>query len=138
LPGVRAGGRTYVVGEKGQRYVIEVNNSTANRVEVVSTVDGLDVIDGGPGSYTKRGYLLGPGSTLRIDGFRRSADTVAAFRFGAVSNSYAELKGQGRNVGVIGLAFFDESGSVWPWTEHELRRRKSADPFPGEYARPPY
>jgi hypothetical protein len=137
LPSVHAGGRTYVVGENGQRYVIDVRNPTGNRVEVVATVDGLDVLDGRPGSYAKRGYLLAPGASLQIDGFRRSADSVAAFRFGAVSNSYAELKGEGRNVGVIGVAFFDEAGSTWPWTEREISRRKSADPFPGQYAQPP-
>ncbi|WP_295391122.1 hypothetical protein [uncultured Thiodictyon sp.] len=137
LPSAYRAGRTYVIGERGQRYVIQIRNPTANRVEVVATVDGLDVLDGRPGSYAKRGYLLDPGATLLIDGFRRSADTVAAFRFGAVANSYAELQGEGRNVGVIGVAFFDEAGARWPWTAQEVQRRQSADPFPGQYAQPP-
>ncbi len=137
LPSTHRAGRTYVIGEHGQRYVIQIQNPTGNRVEVVATVDGLDVLDGRPGAFSKRGYLLDPGSTLLIDGFRRSADTVAAFRFGAVANSYAELKGEGRNVGVIGVAFFDEAGARWPWTTQEVQRRQHADPFPGQYAQPP-
>jgi hypothetical protein len=137
LPGSRAGGRTYVVGEAGERYIVRVQNHTGNRVEVVATVDGLDVIDGRSGSFRKRGYILNPWSTLDIEGFRRSDSTVAAFRFGSVEDSYASRKGKGRNVGVIGVAFFAEAGSTWPWTEREIRRRHDADPFPGRYADPP-
>jgi hypothetical protein len=137
LPSARAGGRSYVVGEYGQRYVIQIQNQTGNRVEAVATVDGLDVIDGRPGSHRKNGYVIGPWATVQIDGFRRSSDTVAAFRFGSVAESYAERKGDGRNVGVIGVALFDEAGSVWPWTDQEIQRRHDADPFPGRYAQPP-
>jgi hypothetical protein len=137
LPSTRAGGRTYVVGEAGQRYTLEVSNHTGNRVEAVATVDGLDVIDGQPGSFEKRGYLVAPYATVAIDGFRRSSERVAAFRFGSVAESYAERKGEGRNVGVIGVAFFDEAGARWPWTDDEIRRRHDADPFPGRYAEPP-
>ncbi len=137
LPVTRAGGRTYVVGEAGWRYVLRIENRTGNRVEVVATVDGLDVIDGRPGSFRKRGYILAPWATLDIEGFRRSDSAVAAFRFGSVEDSYAERKGRGRNVGVIGVAFFDETGSRWPWTDEAIRYRHDADPFPGRYADPP-
>jgi len=137
LPGTQAGGRTYVVGEAGRRYILRIQNRTGNRVEVVATVDGLDVIDGRPGSFRKRGYILAPWATLDIEGFRRSDSAVAAFRFGSVADSYAERKGKGRNVGVIGIAFFDEQGSRWPWTDEAIRYRHDADPFPGRYAEPP-
>jgi hypothetical protein len=137
LRGTRAGGREYVIGERGQRYVIQLRNHTGNRVEAVATVDGLDVIDGRPGSLRKRGYLVNPFSTIEIEGFRRSRSAVATFRFGSVSESYAARKGNARNVGVIGVAFFDESGSRWPWTDEEVERRHDADPFPGRYAEPP-
>jgi hypothetical protein len=43
-----------------------------------------------------------------VDGFRTSTTQVAAFRFSAVADSYAERKGKGRNVGVIGVAIFNE------------------------------
>ncbi|MBN2192812.1 MAG: hypothetical protein JW751_08330 [Polyangiaceae bacterium] len=137
LPCTTAGGRAYVVGEAGERYVLRVQNHTGNRVEVVATVDGLDVIDGRPGSFRNRGYILNPWATLDIEGFRRSDSAVATFRFGSVEESYAERKGKGRNVGVIGVAFFDESGSRWPWTDEAIRQRHDADPFPGRYAEPP-
>jgi hypothetical protein len=137
LPTFSAGGRSYVMGNDGGRYSIRIENRTGARFEAVATVDGLDVIDGQPGSFEKRGYLVAPWATVEIDGFRRSDDAVAAFRFGRVRDSYAAKKGNDRNVGVIGVAVFEERGARWPWSERELERRNSADPFPGRFAQPP-
>jgi hypothetical protein len=137
LPTFSAGGRSYVMGQDGGRYAIRIENRTGARFEAVATVDGLDVIDGQAGSFEKRGYLLAPWATVEIDGFRRSEDVVAAFRFGRVRDSYAAKKGNARNVGVIGVAVFEERGARWPWNERELERRNSADPFPGRFAQPP-
>lgn len=132
-----AGGRVYVEGEVGQRYAIQVRNPTPARLEVVASVDGLDVIDGKPATLDKRGYVLDPGATLVVDGFRLSMADVAAFRFGAVKDSYAARTAGDRNVGVIGVALFEEQGARWSW--REVKRRESAEPFPGErgFARPP-
>jgi hypothetical protein len=135
LQGFAGSGRTYVVGEAGGRYNLRITNQTAGRFEVVASVDGLDVIDGKTATPAKRGYILNPNSTLTIDGFRTSDESVAAFRFAAVRDSYAARTGDDRNVGVIGFAFFAERGSRW--TSDELARRESADPFPGRYATPP-
>jgi len=137
LPSANFGGQDYVAGADGQRYVIQIENHSNNRFEAVATVDGLDVVDGKDGSLAKRGYLINPWATLQIDGFRRSQSAVAAFRFGAVKDSYAARKGNDRNVGVIGVAFFHERGTSLPWTERELERRDSANPFPGGFASPP-
>lgn len=136
LPTFMDAGRTLVQGEHGRRYVIEVANRSSNRFEAVVAVDGLDVVDGQPGSFAKRGYLIQPFATVEIDGFRQNMDQVAAFRFGSVRGSYAGQKGNDRNVGVIGVAFFAERGAR-VWTERELVRRESADPFPGRFASPP-
>jgi hypothetical protein len=137
LPTFASGGRSYVMGNDGARYTIRIENSSGARFEALTTVDGLDVIDGQPGSFEKRGYLVGPWSTLEIDGFRRSEDEVAAFRFGRVRDSYAAKRGNDRNVGVIGVAVFQERGARFPWTERELDRRGSADAFPGRFAPAP-
>ncbi|MBN1607514.1 MAG: hypothetical protein JW940_12825 [Polyangiaceae bacterium] len=136
-PSVRAGDRNVIIGEQGRRYAITLRNRTAGRLEAVVTVDGLDVIDGEAGAYTKRGYLLAPYGALTIDGYRRSMDEVAAFRFGSVGASYAARKGDSRNVGVIGIALFEENGYPFPWTPGEVERRRQADPFPGQFAQPP-
>lgn len=135
LRGGTGAGRTYVVGQDGQRYTMHIRNDTGGTYEMVSSVDGLDVVDGEPANFSKRGYILGPYSTLVVEGFRTSQHTVAAFRFGAVSESYAARTSGDRNVGVIGFAFFAERGSRW--STDEIRRRESANPFPGGFSRPP-
>ncbi len=137
LPTFSAGGRSYVMGNDGSRYAIRIENQTGARFEAVATVDGLDVIDGQPGAFEKRGYLVAPWSTVEIDGFRRSEQQVAAFRFGKVKDSYAAKRGSDRNVGVIGVAVFQERGSSWPWSQRELQRRDAADAFPGRFAPAP-
>jgi hypothetical protein len=139
LPAWRAGGQVIAIGEIGRRYTLRVSNQTPGRVEAVASVDGLDVLDGRSASPAKRGYLIAPWSTLQIDGFRKSQEEVAAFRFGATDQSYASRTGHPRDVGVIGVAFFDERGSRRrrPYDPAELDRRESADPFPGRWAAPP-
>jgi hypothetical protein len=137
--GFVSGGRDYVVGEAGRRYTIVVKNNTNFRLEVVLSVDGLDVLDGKAAAFNKRGYLVDPRSEVEIDGFRQSMDTVAAFRFGSVRGSYAGQKyGDTRNVGVIGVAVFNERGTnPVPWTPDEVQQRRDANPFPGQFATPP-
>jgi hypothetical protein len=137
LPTLMGVDRQYVVGRDGERYAIEIVNRTDERIEAVATVDGLDAMDGGRGSIGKRGYVLERWSSYRIDGFRRSDAEVAAFRFGAVDDSYAARKGDDRNVGVIGVAFFAERGARPQWFDRETARRHRADPFPGRFAEPP-
>jgi len=108
LPTFTHGGRTYVLGTAGRRYQVRVRNDSGRRAEVVVSVDGRDVIDGGPSSTAKRGYLVEAHGEARIDGFRVSESAVAAFRFGTVARSYAALEGDARDVGVIGVAVFPE------------------------------
>jgi len=124
-------GRRLVAGKKGSEYSIVVKNRCKSSLEIVASVDGLDVHDGKTASFSKRGYIIAPGETLVIDGFRTSANKVAAFEFSGVSNSYANLKhGDTRNVGVIGIAVFTQKGvNPWKWSSGEVNRRKDASAF---------
>jgi hypothetical protein len=56
-----------------------------------------------------------------------------------VRGSYAGQKyGDTRNVGVIGLAIFNERGThPEVWTAREIDQRNTANPFPGRFATPP-
>ncbi|HUL57646.1 MAG TPA: hypothetical protein VLU43_00135, partial [Anaeromyxobacteraceae bacterium] len=101
------------------------------RAEVVASVDGLDVVDGRPAALGKRGYLVDPWSEVTIDGFRTSEDAVAAFRFSSVPRSYAALRGDPRDVGVIGVAVFPERSPRWqpPPSPLPYRDRAEADRF---------
>jgi len=145
LDAVRVGGETLVVGRSGERYSVVLTNHTRHRFEAVVTVDGLDVVNGRPGSVRHRGYLVMPFSSVTIDGFRRSQDAVAAFRFASVRDAYASKVGSARDVGVVGAAFFAERGDVPTDREtsaeddEEARLRATATPFPASdrFARPP-
>jgi len=133
LPTYKEGGygRRLIAGEKGSNYTIYVRNRSKSTLEIVASVDGLDVQDGKTASFSKRGYLVDPGETLEIDGFRTSYAAVAAFKFSGVSDSYANLRhGDTRNVGVIGLAVFTRKGvNPWSWRPEEVRLRDNARPF---------
>jgi hypothetical protein len=104
---LNAGGR-FALGAQGERYRIRVTNPTDRRVEAVVSVDGLDAVDGRPATWSKRGYIVSPHTSVVVDGWRTSLDTVAAFRFAPVPHSYAAMTGHDANVGVIGVAFFRE------------------------------
>jgi hypothetical protein len=102
-------GQLFVLGSYSQRYAIVIRNRTARRVEAVVSVDGRDVVSGKLGDFVReRGYVLGPYATLRIDGFRKSYEEVASFRFSTPEGSYSSRMGTPENVGVIGAAFFPE------------------------------
>jgi hypothetical protein len=139
LNGFVAGDRNYAVGEAGTAYTIIIRNRSNARFECVVSVDGLDVLDGRAANFGKRGYLVDAGGELEIDGFRQSTETVAAFRFGSVRNSYAGQKhGDTRNVGVIGVALFHERGSnPLSFSSDDVQKRHDANPFPGQFATPP-
>jgi hypothetical protein len=99
---------TYVLGALGKRYALRLRNATGQRVEMVASVDGRDVLDGRPSDWGKRGYIVNPYDEVIIDGFRLNNDSVAAFRFSSVGRSYAAKMGDARDVGVIGVAVFPE------------------------------
>ncbi len=104
-------GSTFVAGDAGDRYAIRVHNNSADRIEVVVSVDGRDVVSGELGDFsTQRGYVVQPFDSVVIDGFRTSLQDVAAFRFSSVGESFAGRMGNGQNAGVIGVAVFREQG----------------------------
>lgn len=133
LSAASVGSELYAVGEPESRYSLAIANDSNTTYEVVLSVDGLDVIDGRPAGFDKRGYVVDPFTSMVIDGWRTSEDTVAAFRFSSIEDSYAERTGEGRNIGVIGAAFFREAPRHWEeWRAPEdTWRRSTADPFPG-------
>ncbi|MBN4866579.1 MULTISPECIES: hypothetical protein [Providencia] len=103
-------GQYILPAQEGQRYQLTIKNTDRNRIyEVVTSVDGIDVLNGRTGSYQNSGYLIRPRSEVTIEGFRKSQDQVAAFRFAAPQESYVNQNAQGdeRNIGVIGFALFE-------------------------------
>lgn len=122
-------GRRLVAGEKNGSYSIQVRNRSHSALEIVASVDGLDVMNGRTASFSNRGYIVQPGTWLNIDGFRTSANSVASFKFAGVADSYANLRhGDTRNVGVIGIAVFSRK-NIDPWAGGDPIRRNAARAF---------
>ena len=118
---------SFVEAKRGKAYSIIVENLTENPVEVVISVDGLDVIDGRDASLSKKGYIVSGEQRAQIDGFRTGLNSVAEFRFSSVRSSYAALKhGKTRNVGVIGVAAYESEGVTTRRKDSAGRRKASA------------
>lgn len=101
--------KVYIEARKGSEYTIQLVNKGYKRLLANVTVDGLSVMDGKEGDLTKQtGYVVGAWSTVTIPGWRLDNNSVAAFKFGESGGSYAAKIGKPRNVGVIGVAVFEE------------------------------
>ncbi|MBX7208361.1 MAG: hypothetical protein K1X78_08635 [Verrucomicrobiaceae bacterium] len=105
-----SGGKVFVIGRPGGSYRLRLHNLTSDRLEVVVSIDGLDVLDGQPASVRKRGYVIDKHASITIEGMRVKG-TLRELRFSTVAASHAATafgeKGA-RNVGVIGVACYAE------------------------------
>ncbi len=108
LPRYPHGGRHYIAGHPGARYALRVRNLSATRVLVVLSVDGVNVVSGETADWNQTGYVLEPGRSYDITGWRKSNTQIAAFEFAPLQDSYAALTGRPGHVGVIGMAVFRE------------------------------
>jgi hypothetical protein len=105
-------GRAFSPGLPGSRYAIRLTNPTAGRLLVVLSVDGVNAITGDTAGWSQSGYVLAPGESADITGWRKSDDRIAAFEFTALGDSYAARTGRPANVGVVGAAVFTEAPPV--------------------------
>jgi hypothetical protein len=108
----RHDGRLFVAGRPGARYSLRVANNTNGRVLVVMSVDGVNILTGETANYDQRGYIFDAHESYAVNGWRKSDTEVAAFTFAALPESYAARTGRPADVGVIGMAVFDERASV--------------------------
>jgi len=122
LPSWQHTGATWIEGSYGARYNVLVTNHTPRRVEVVVSVDGRDVVSGRPGDFgAQRGYVVDAYGSVTIEGFRRSHNEVAAFRFTHPGDSYSARMGTPQNLGVVGVAVFTERPFVPPPVDLETK-----------------
>ncbi len=102
-------GDYFIEGIPGRRYTIDVENTRLiGRREFVVSVDGIDIHDGEDASETKSGLVVGASQHWSFEGFRTSTEKVAVFRFSTPGDSYASLTGRPKNIGVIGIAAYNE------------------------------
>jgi hypothetical protein len=105
-------GEYWVAGRPGARYAVEVRNHLDERLLVVMSVDGINVVSGETAAWDQTGYVFHPSEQYQVTGWRKSDTEIAAFTFTDSSNSYAERTGRPANVGVIGVALFREREPV--------------------------
>ncbi|HEV8694951.1 MAG TPA: hypothetical protein VGQ93_12330, partial [Lysobacter sp.] len=113
LEPIRHRGHDWIAGEPGHRYSVRLTNTSGERVLVVLSVDGVNAVTGQTAHPSQAGYVLGPWQSTEINGWRKSLDDVAQFVFTDLPDSYAARTGRPDNVGVIGIAVFEEARPVY-------------------------
>ncbi|MFO1311007.1 MAG: hypothetical protein U1F41_02970 [Burkholderiales bacterium] len=108
LPVHQKDGRLYIEGVPGHEYAVRIRNCTGGRLLVVTSVDGVNVISGDTAAPSQSGYVLEPWGSVEIAGWRKSLARTAAFYFTDLGDSYAARTGRPQNVGVVGVAAFEE------------------------------
>lgn len=132
-----------LAGAEGARYTLRFRNLSDRSYEVIATVDGLDVLNGKPGSLRNGGYVLRPLQVLDIEGFRKSQSEVAAFRFATPGRAYAANTeaGDARNIGILGAALFEIAQPDAPRRPRRGPDATQPNAFPADgatgYAPPP-
>ncbi len=114
LPYYSQRGQRWVAGQNGHPYSLRLTNRSPGRVLVVLSVDGLNVINGQVASPDQTGYVLEPWQSADINGWRKSREEVAQFVFTDPGRSYASRTGRPDNIGVIGMAVFNEAQQFRP------------------------
>lgn len=108
---VDGSGRYYLEARPGSRYTLHLANRTGERVAVLMTVDGLNVISGERQAVNQSGrmYVLDPWESADIQGWRSSLDDVRRFTFVDEKASYAARSGKANSrMGWIELAVYRE------------------------------
>lgn len=105
---------TYVEGRQGSEYELRLRNESGRRAVFVVTVDGLSIMDGKPGTVNGSGYIVEPGQAQDIPGWRLNLNATAHFQFSTLPEAYASQMGRPENIGVIGVAVFNELRKASP------------------------
>lgn len=131
LPEYAGRGQLWIAGMPGHRYAVRLTNTTGERVLVVLSVDGVNAVTGQDAAPSQGGYVLDPWETAEIAGWRKSLDDVAQFVFTDLPDSYAARTGRPDNVGVVGIAVFQERRPVYapappPVAMDQARRERAA------------
>ena len=117
-------GKTYVEGRKGTPYEIHFHNTRSERVKIIVSVDGLNVVTGN--KTWDNGYVVDPHQTIKIPGWRKSANRTAEFEFCAhARDSYNQqnVSGEVSSIGAIGIKVYLEKQKpvvhpVWHEVHH--------------------
>lgn len=98
----------FIEGRDGSRFAIDFQNNSYERVEVILSVDGLNVLDGNQAGEKGPGYVVNSRSSIRVEGWTKSLSKAQEFYFTGKDNSYSNRIGKSGNTGVIGAMIFRE------------------------------
>ncbi|MFA5696726.1 MAG: hypothetical protein WC917_04810 [Bacilli bacterium] len=101
-------GKTYIEGRKNTNFSILIKNNSYQKKLFIPTIDGISVLDGKLGDYSSGGYIVPGNKSITIEGWRISDNEVASFYFSSPEKSYGKQISLGDNLGVIGVAVFNE------------------------------
>lgn len=96
----------------GKEFQLRITNHDSSRVLFVIGIDGLSVIGKQPFREIGRGYVLDPGQTATIRGWRTNSDSVEAFEFTTPENSAAQGTEVEIRIGQIEVIAIAEQGQV--------------------------
>ena len=114
--------KIYIEGRQGTKFSIRIRNNSYCRKLFVPTIDGLSVMNGEEGKFDSSGYIVQGHRSITIDGWRTSDKEVASFYFSSPEGSYRKQMKRGDNLGIIGVAVFEEVQSYTMTTSTPFRR----------------
>jgi hypothetical protein len=120
-------GVDWIAGDPGHRYSVRLSNTSGERVLVVLSIDGVNAVTGQTAHPSQAGYVLEPWQSTQVNGWRKSMDDVAQFVFTDLPDSYAARTGRPENVGVIGIAVFQQARHEYAPPIHQPRERYGRD-----------
>jgi hypothetical protein len=127
LPRYPHRGQLWVPGTPGHRYSVRLTNRSPERVLVVLSVDGVNAVSGQTADPDQAGYVLEPWQSTEVAGWRKSMRDVAQFYFSDFGDSYAARTGRPHDVGVIGIAVFEEAHRLPPPRYYGRGERSMSD-----------
>jgi len=108
-PASDGSGRYYVEARKDCQYLVRLTNRSGERLGVVLTVDGLNVISGDRDQGRGRMYVLDPWRHATVQGWRTSLDEVRRFTFVDEEASYSARAGKANSkMGWIEVSVYRE------------------------------
>lgn len=99
----RDGGYRWIEGRRGERFAFRVTNQNRFPVGVILSADGQSLTADGRASASHPAYVIGPGQSETVSVWREDLRGGRELVFTDVERSLAALKGDRRNIGVLGV-----------------------------------
>lgn len=105
-------GIDFIGAENGEQFEIQFKNNTANRIQVIISLDGLNIIDGNLASLdiNSKMWVVSGYGTLNLKAWPETKNGGASFIFTTQDNSVlANIQENEQGKGLIGAAVYKES-----------------------------